>query len=99
MPCVMRTRTLLGRYPGKHCVNASRANDVGTTQLLVSGIHGHPNLSGSKRTWVSDVRNFHFHSQCDSFPLESSNQLIPRSTAFGHARNWLRVKTASAVTQ
>src|SRR5216684_2976132 len=59
---------------GNNCLSASRENEVGTTQLFVSGIQGQPNLSGSKRTCRSVVRNFHFHSQCDSSPAESMSQ-------------------------
>src|SRR5271166_3605923 len=47
-------------------------NAVGTTQLTVSGNHGQPYLSGSKRTWRSAVRNFHFHNQFDSRPEKFS---------------------------
>ncbi len=46
------------------------ANAVGTTQLTVSGNHGQPYLSGSKRTWRSAVRNFHFQNQFDSLPTQ-----------------------------
>jgi len=50
---------------------------VGTTQLTVSGTHGQPNLSGSKRTWRSAVRNFHFHNQFDSLPEQFISQWKP----------------------
>src|SRR4029450_4049299 len=36
---------------------------VGITQLMVSGTHPQPYLVGSKRTWLSVVRNFRRHSQ------------------------------------
>src|SRR6266853_1565586 len=62
-------------------LKARIANAVGTTQLTVSGIHGQPNLSGSKRTRRSTVRNFHFHNQLDSLPTHSSNQPTPRNLA------------------
>src|ERR1700720_821964 len=62
-------------------LSARIENAVGTTQLTVSGIHGQPNLSGSKRTWRSTVRNFHFHNQLDSLPTHSSNQPTPRNLA------------------
>ena len=54
---------------------------VGTTQLTVSRNQGQPYLSGSKRTWRSVVRNFHFQSQFDSFPANFSNQWKPLSLA------------------
>src|SRR5579872_403903 len=53
------------------------AKAVGTTQLFVSGIHGQPNLSGSRRTCRSVVRNFHFQNQFDSFPAERINHSWP----------------------
>src|SRR6516162_172536 len=56
-------------------------NAVGTTQLTVSGNRGQPYLSGSKRTWRSEVRNFHFHSQFDSLPAEFSSQRNPCNLA------------------
>ena len=43
---------------------------MGTTQLTVSGNHGQPYLSGSKRTWRSAVRNFHFQNQFASLPAQ-----------------------------
>src|SRR5664280_652290 len=49
-------------------------NAVGTTQLTVSGNQGQPNLSGSKRTWRSAVRNFHFQNQFPSLPTQLISQ-------------------------
>lgn len=49
-------------------VGARIANAVGTTQFTVSGTHGQPDFSKSKRTCRSAVRNFHFHNQLDSWP-------------------------------
>src|SRR6516164_10378879 len=54
--------------------SARTANAVGITQLTVSGNHGQPNLSGSKRTCRSAVRNFHFQNQFDSFPAQLMSQ-------------------------
>lgn len=70
---------------------------MGTTQLTVSGIHGQPNLSGSNRTCLSVVRNFHFQSQCDSHPRDCNNHRIPRSVAVPPAPVWLRAYTAKPV--
>src|SRR5271157_5979758 len=74
-------------------------NAVGTTQLTVSGNHGQPYLSGSKRTWRSAVRNFHFQNQFDSRPAKFSSQRMPCILAgIAHARS-RRAITASEVTQ
>src|SRR5271166_6156390 len=56
-------------------------NAVGTTQLTVFGNHGQPYFSGSKRTWRSAVRNFHFQNQFDSLPAQFSSQWNPRNRA------------------
>ena len=61
---------------------ASKAKAVGTTQLHVPGSHGQPNLSGSKRTRVSVVRNFHFQIQLASRPLASRSQSAAWLAAF-----------------
>src|SRR5580704_4426028 len=62
-------------------LRARIANAVGTTQLVVLGNHGQPYLSGSKRTWRSAVRNFHFQSQFDSLPAQFRSQWMARSLA------------------
>src|SRR5664279_3819703 len=62
-------------------LSARTANAVGTTQLTMSGNHGQPNLSGSKRTWRSAVRNFHFQNQFDSLPAQFSTCLLYTSDA------------------
>ncbi len=79
-------------------LNARIENAVGTTQLTVSGIHGQPNLSGSKRTWRSTVRNFHFHNQLDSLPTHSSDHPMPRSLA-GMALTTSRMQRKLATCQ
>jgi NADH dehydrogenase len=45
----------------RHARNAKMENAVGATQLTVSGTHGHPDFDGSKRTCLSNRRNFHCH--------------------------------------
>src|SRR6267154_607218 len=80
-------------------LKARIANAVGTTQLTISGIHGQPNLSGSKRTRRSTVRNFHFHNQLDSLPTHSSNQPMPRNLAGMALTASRRAIIASDVTQ
>src|SRR5271157_5028244 len=57
------------------------ANAVGTTQLTASGNQGQPYLSGSKRTWRSVVRNFHFQNQFDSRPAKFKSQSKPLNLA------------------
>lgn len=47
----------------RHVRNARIASAVGATQLTVPGTHGQPDFDGSKRTWRSNKRNFHRHSQ------------------------------------
>src|SRR5271167_2404774 len=79
--------------------NARTANAVGTTQLTVSGIHGQPNLSGSKRTWRSAVRNFHFQNQFDSRPVQFKSQRKPFNLAGIAGTMSRRAVTASEVTQ
>src|SRR6516162_2903768 len=61
--------------------SARTANAVGTTQLTVSGNHGQPYLSGSKRTWRSVVRNFHFQNQFDSRPAKFKSHSKPLNLA------------------
>src|ERR1019366_6890742 len=56
-------------------------NAVGTTQLIVSGNHGQPYLLGSKRTWRSAVRNFHFQNQFPSLPTQFMSQCRPFNRA------------------
>src|SRR5713226_6269039 len=75
------------------------AKAVGTTQLAVSGTHGQPNLSGSKRTWRSAVRDFHFQNQLDSLPAEFISQRNPFSLAGMADTKSRRAITASDVTQ
>src|SRR5271166_5939410 len=80
-------------------LSARTANAVGTTQLTVSGNHGQPYLAGSKRTWRSAVRNFHFQNQFDSLPAQFNSQWNPCSLA-GIADAASRTAiTASEVTQ
>src|SRR5580704_17389178 len=79
--------------------SASIANEVGTTQLTVSGNHGQPYLSGSKRTWRSAVRNFHFQNQLDSLPEQFSSQWKPCNLAGIAGTRSRRAMTASEVTQ
>src|SRR5271169_2414565 len=74
-------------------------NAVGTTQLTVSGNHGQPYFSGSKRTWRSAVRNFHFQSQFDSLPAQFSTQWMPLNLAGIAGARSRRAATASEVTQ
>jgi hypothetical protein len=60
------------------------AKAVGTTQLLVSGCQGQPNLRESKRTCRSVVRNFHLQSQLDSLPADCKSQRNPlRNAVYG----------------
>src|SRR5208337_5264881 len=82
MPQSMR-EGMLSRPPQEQgsWFRASVANAVGTTQLTVSGNHGQPNLSGSKRTWRSAVRNFHFQNQFDSLPAQFISQWKPCNLA------------------
>src|SRR5713101_2802786 len=80
-------------------LKARIANAVGTTQLAVSGTHGQPNLSGSKRTWRSAVRDFHFQNQLDSLPAEFISQRNPFSLAGMADTKSRRAITASDVTQ
>src|SRR5271169_2358773 len=75
------------------------ANAVGTTQLTVSGNHGQPYFSESKRTWRSAVRNFHFQNQFDSLPAQFSSQWNPRNLAGIAGTISLRAITANEVTQ
>src|SRR5271157_3237982 len=72
---------------------------VGTTQLTVSGNHGQPYLSGSKRTWRSAVRNFHFQNQFDSLPAQFISQWKPRNLAGMAGITSRRAITASDVIQ
>ena len=74
------------------------AKAVGTTQLIVSGNHGQPYLSGSKRTWRSAVRNFHFQNQFDSLPAQFSSQWMARSLAGIADTRSRRAMTANEVT-
>src|SRR5271157_1582624 len=75
------------------------ANAVGTTQLTVFGNHGQPYFSGSKRTWQSAVRNFHFQNQFDSLPAQSSSQWTPCILAGIADTTSRRAITATEVTQ
>jgi hypothetical protein len=74
---------------------ARSARAVGATQLTVSGNHGHPNLSGSNRTWRSAVRNFHCQNQLASLPAVLSSQRSPFSRA-GMAGTRSRTATATS---
>src|SRR5208283_2113724 len=74
-------------------------NAVGTTQLTVFGNHGQPYFSGSKRTWRSAVRNFHFQSQFDSLPEQFSSQWNPCNLAGIADTTSRRAVTANEVTQ
>ena len=47
----------------RHARNARMESAVGATQLTVPGTHGHPDFDGSKRTCLSNRRNFHCQSQ------------------------------------
>src|SRR5271169_5095235 len=80
-------------------LSARTANAVGTTQLTVSGNHGQPYLSGSKRTWRSAVRNFHFQNQFDSLPAQFIIQWKPCNLAGMAGITAGRAITASEVTQ
>src|SRR5271167_3620935 len=73
------------------------ANAVGTTQLTVFGNHGQPYFSGSKRTWRSAVRNFHFQNQFDSLPAQFISQWNPRNRAGIAATTSRRAITANEV--
>src|SRR5271166_4478926 len=100
MPQSMREATC--SKPSQAHVIWSRArteNAVGTTQLTVSGNHGQPNLSGSKRTWRSAVRNFHFQNQFDSLPAQFISQWKPCNLAGMAGITSRRTITASEVTQ
>src|SRR5271157_3126547 len=80
-------------------LRARIANEVGTIQLTVSGNHGHPYLSGSKRTWRSAVRNFHFQNQFDSLPAQFSTQRMPCNLAGIAGTRSRRAVAAREVTQ
>src|SRR2546425_7890118 len=97
-PRWMRYATLPWRQQGKLCLSASEASAVGTTQLHVPGSQGQPNLSGSNRTRVSVVRNFHFQIQLASRPWAASSQSAARLAACGNTPKVLRVNSARAVS-
>jgi len=52
-------------------------NAVGTTQLFVCRVDGQPDLSESKRTCRSVVRNFHLQNQFDSCRAVCTSRSIP----------------------
>ena len=85
--------------PARHWLKARIANAVGTTQLHVSGNHGQPNLSGSKRTWRSAVRNFHLQNQLASLPRHFISQWMPASLAGIAVATSRRAIAARDVTQ
>src|SRR5271157_67321 len=78
MPQPTRAATC-SKSPQEHGIwfRARIANAVGTTQLTASGNQGQPYLSGSKRTWRSVVRNFHFQNQFDSRPAKFKSHSKP----------------------
>src|SRR6202044_455914 len=57
-----------------YCLMATRLNAVGITQLPVPELHGHPYLSGLKRTLRSAVLNFQRQNQCASCPRSVISQ-------------------------
>src|SRR5262245_50205170 len=85
--------------PPKQLLKAIRLREVGTTQLVVPGVQGQPNWSGSNRTFWSVVRYLHFHNQCASRPRLLSSHDRPFSVGFSRTENFLRVITAREVTQ
>jgi hypothetical protein len=75
-PVSARARAPSSDLQVNHCLKASTLKLVGTTQLAVSGIHGHPNLAGSIGTARSTHLNFHRHGQSASLPRLRSSHAI-----------------------
>lgn len=69
------------QMPTEGASNARITNLVGMIRLSVSGIHDQPYLPGLKRTWRSEVRNFHLQSRFDSLPVRSISHEKPLNVA------------------
>jgi hypothetical protein len=81
------------------CFGAITLKLVGTTQLAVSRVHGHPNFAGSIGAARSIHRNFHRHGQSASLPRFRTSHAIAFDLACAGWSSAVSALIARAVIQ